>query len=52
MLVCQSGITETTYMVQAIFSNGENFFRKDIDPMSKKKEIFANFEKEAKKEDE
>ena len=36
-------------MVQAIFSNGENFFRKDIGPMSKKKEIFANFEKEAKK---
>ena len=36
-------------MVQAIFSNGENFFRKDIGPMSKKKDIFANFEKEAKK---
>jgi len=39
-------------MVKALFSNEEYCFRKDINPMSKKKEIFANFEKEAKKEDE
>ena len=33
----------------SLVSNRENFFRKDINPLSKKKEIFANFEKEAKK---
>ena len=33
----------------SLVSNRENFFRKDINPLSKKKEILANFEKEAKK---